>query len=242
MTDALLQVDAVTYRYGDLVAVDDFTLVVQPGERLALRGASGAGKSTLLDLIDGTVTPAAGRIVFAGQDITAWSADRRAAMGIARVFQKPQSAEWLTVCDNILHGARQHRRQGVHVVRQGAALVNALNANAYDLAAWAGLRDLADVLAGELSYGQRRRLDLAMAMAVEPMLLLLDEPTAGLSSEEAGFVGALLRNLPVQIAYLLVENDSVIADRRTSTAVHFNQPPLLRRRRDEPDRPAGGER
>ncbi|WP_051366889.1 ATP-binding cassette domain-containing protein [Hamadaea tsunoensis] len=217
----LLHVDRVTHRYDNLVTVDNLSLPLEYGQRLALRGANGSGKTTLLSLIDGTLTPASGRIMFAGNDITTWPPHRRAAFGIARVFQTPQAAARLSVRANILLGVRQHRHQGLKALPMTAAMARELDANAYEIAAWVGLTGLADVPAGLLSYGHRRQLDLAMALAIEPVLLLLDEPTAGLSPDETVIITGLLRDLPPRIAYVLVEHDTVVADRTTTAAVRL---------------------
>jgi len=225
VTEAL-RLDNVTHRYGNLVTVREVTLAVDYGQRLSLRGPNGAGKSTVLNLIDGSLTPASGRIRYGGMDITAWPAHRRAAAGIARVPQQPQSAGRLSVRANILLAARRHQHHGLRMVALPRAMARLLDERAYELAAWVGLTGFADVPAGMLSYGNRRQLDLAIALACSPALLLLDEPTAGLSPDETAAITGLLERLPRSVAYVLVEHDSVVADRTTSVAVHLDgQPP-----------------
>jgi len=206
----LLRLDALTRRYGHLTALHAVTLTVNTGDRLAVTGPNGAGKSTLLGLIDGTISPSNGVVSFAGRDITAWSADRRARAGIARVFQHPQVSRRHTVVGNISLALYQSSRLGSRLLPSRRSTADLMRDWARDLGQQVGLDSLYDTTAGQLAYGHLRQLDLAMALASQPSLLLLDEPTAGLSPAEADRVTALIRALPATLAVLLIEHDPQI--------------------------------
>jgi branched-chain amino acid transport system ATP-binding protein len=188
----ILRLAGVGRRYGDLAALDDLTLQLEPGERRALIGPNGAGKTTLLNLVAGALRPSAGRIHFHDRDVTRTSPARRARLGIGRTHQHPAVWPTLSAQDNILVAARRPWGR----LRPGAR----------DRLAAVGLADQAATRAGALSHGQRRQLELAMALAGEPTLLLLDEPAAGLAPPEVEVLAALLTDLPAGVAVLLVEH------------------------------------
>ena len=171
---ALLQLDAVSRRFGSLQVTDQLTLAVNPGEALGIIGPNGAGKTTLMNLIAGDVTVDAGRIHFDGQDITGWTPQRRCRAGIARSYQVPHPFVGLTVLENVLVGAVFGAGHGERAARPLA--LQAL--------ARTGLADKADRLAGSLPLLDRKRLELARALATEPKLLLLDEIAGGLTEHE----------------------------------------------------------
>ena len=171
---ALLQLDAVSRRFGSLQVTDQLTLAVNPGEALGIIGPNGAGKTTLMNLIAGDVTVDAGRIHFDGQDITGWTPQRRCRAGIARSYQIPHPFVGLTVLENVLVGAVFGAGHGERAARPLA--LQAL--------ARTGLADKADRLAGSLPLLDRKRLELARALATEPKLLLLDEIAGGLTEHE----------------------------------------------------------
>lgn len=171
---ALLQLDAVSRRFGSLQVTDQLTLAVDPGEALGIIGPNGAGKTTLMNLIAGDVTVDAGRIHFDGQDITGWTPQRRCRAGIARSYQVPHPFVGLTVLENVLVGAVFGAGHGERAARPLA--LQAL--------ARTGLADKADRLAGSLPLLDRKRLELARALATEPKLLLLDEIAGGLTEHE----------------------------------------------------------
>jgi branched-chain amino acid transport system ATP-binding protein len=171
---ALLEVRNVWQRFGGLVANSDVSIVVEPGEIVGLIGPNGAGKSTLFNLIAGVYTPTQGTIVFDGQDITRLPSAARCERGIARTFQVVKSFETMSVIDNVIVGAlirttdmREARRRA-HVVLE-----------------FAGLDARADILASDLIPSEKRRLEIARALATEPKLLLLDEALTGLTAVEA---------------------------------------------------------
>jgi branched-chain amino acid transport system ATP-binding protein len=188
----ILEVDNLGRRYGDLAALDGVALQVAPGERRALIGPNGAGKTTLLNLVGGALRPTAGRIRFAGRDVTRMPPARRARLGIGRTHQHPAVWPTLSALDNVLVAARRPWGR--------------LRAGARDHLAAVGLADVAGTPAGALSHGQRRQLELAMALAGDPALLLLDEPAAGLSPPEVELLAGLLATLPDGVAVLLVEH------------------------------------
>ncbi|GAA4245921.1 ABC transporter ATP-binding protein [Dactylosporangium darangshiense] len=188
----ILRLDGLGRRYGDLAALDDVALQLEPGERRALIGPNGAGKTTLLNLVAGALRPSAGRIRFNDRDVTRTSPARRARLGIGRTHQHPAIWPTLSALDNVLVAARRPWGR----LRPGAR----------DHLAAVGLADQATTRAGSLSHGQRRQLELAMALAGGPRLLLLDEPAAGLSPPEVELLASLLAALPGDVAVLLVEH------------------------------------
>jgi branched-chain amino acid transport system ATP-binding protein len=207
MTDrpSLLAVDAVSRRYGSLTALDRVDLRIAAGERRALIGPNGAGKTTLLDLVGGVTRPDGGRIRFDGRDITRLGPARRAHRGIGRIHQRPAVWPSLTALDNVVVAAWRHAggfrrawspgRFEARLRRPGAELLDRL-----------GLAADAGTLAAHLSHGQRRQLEIAMALAGRPRLLLLDEPAAGLSAGDVHRLVELLANLPRTVSLLLVEH------------------------------------
>jgi branched-chain amino acid transport system ATP-binding protein len=189
---ALLEVEAVSRRYGSLVALDGIDLRIGEGERHALIGPNGAGKTTLLDLVAGAARPDGGRIRVAGRDLTRLGPARRARRGVGRIHQRPAVWPSLSTLDNIaVAGARRRGgyRRTLPVARD---LLSSLA--------------LPDVAAAQLSHGQRRQLEIAMALAGRPRLLLLDEPAAGLSAVEFAQLSEVLGDLPRTVTVLLVEH------------------------------------
>lgn len=171
---ALLLLDAISRRFGSLQVTDRLTLAVEPGEALGIIGPNGAGKTTLMNLIAGDVPVDGGRILFDGEDITGWTPQRRCRAGIARSYQIPHPFVGLTVLENVLVGAVFGAGHGERAARPLA--LQAL--------ARTGLADKADRLAGSLPLLDRKRLELARALATEPKLLLLDEIAGGLTEHE----------------------------------------------------------
>ncbi|MFB9237914.1 ABC transporter ATP-binding protein [Plantactinospora siamensis] len=199
----LLAAEGLSRRYGSLTVVDRVDLRIADGQRHALIGPNGAGKSTLLDLIGGAQRPDGGRIRFAGVDVTATGPAPRARLGIGRIHQRPAVWPSLSVLDNVAVAALPHAgrgswwpgRYGRRVRRPAAELLDRL-----------GLAEHAARPAGHLSHGQRRQLEIAMALAGRPRLLLLDEPAAGLSASDTQRLVGLIAELPRTVAVLLVEH------------------------------------
>jgi branched-chain amino acid transport system ATP-binding protein len=170
----LLEARHITQRFSGLVANDDVSIIVQPGEIVGLIGPNGAGKSTLFNLIAGVFHPTSGSIVFDGEDVTALPATARCSRGIARTFQVVKSFESMTVIDNVIVGALV-RTSGVRAAR----------VKAYEVLEFAGLVHQAEAPANELIPSEKRRLEVARALATSPKLLLLDEVLTGLTPSEA---------------------------------------------------------
>jgi branched-chain amino acid transport system ATP-binding protein len=211
----LLSAAGLTCRFGRLAALDGVDLDLSHGERRAVIGPNGAGKSTLVNLLTGTVRPSGGRVTFAGRDITTAHPARRARLGIARTFQTPALADSLTALDNVIIGARRQpgqRREGgaLYAVRQLAIL---------------GIARTAHTPAGQLPHGQRRLLEIAVALAARPRLLLLDEPAAGLTDSDLPRLLDCLHRLPDQVTVLLVEHhmDVVTAVATAVTVLHHGR-------------------
>ncbi len=215
---ALLSCHDLTRRFGGLTAVDRVTLDFAVGEVHAVIGTNGAGKSTLVNMLSGEMPASSGRIVLGGQDITAWPQPRRARAGIGRSYQRTTLFPEFTVLENCrLSAQAAHARPwALWESATGCATSGRIAAGA--LAA-AGLASVAGQAAGSLSHGGKRQLEIAMCLATEPRVLLLDEPLAGMGSEETERMLALLASLKTGHAILLVEHDMDavfrIADRIT---------------------------
>jgi branched-chain amino acid transport system ATP-binding protein len=204
----LLECRRLVRRFGALVAVDDVDLTVEPGEIRALIGPNGAGKSTVFNLITSVLKPSAGQVVFAGEDITAMPVHQVAQKGIARTFQRCHVFPALSVRENvrIAAQARDHRRWRL---LGGGTVLTSSAAAADEAIARVRLARLAGVPAAALSHGDQRLLEVAMAIAQKPRLLLLDEPTQGLSIEETGRAVQILKDMLAagDVSVLLVEHD-----------------------------------
>jgi len=200
----LLVLTGLTRRYGALAAVDGLDLRVRRGARHALLGPNGAGKSTVLAMVAGATEATSGTIAFAGRDITRLGPARRSRLGIARAFQQPAVVPSLSVLDNVCLAAWRHTDVRAPCRRAGYRRL-AVEAAAH--LETVGLRGQADTIAGELSHGARRLLDIAMALAGRPELLLLDEPAAGLTDVDIARLSAVLRALPHEVTVILVEHD-----------------------------------
>ncbi|MGH7316577.1 MAG: ABC transporter ATP-binding protein, partial [Candidatus Rokuibacteriota bacterium] len=191
-------------------AVDGVALSVRPGERRALIGPNGAGKTTLFNLISGALPLSAGRIALFGRDVTHAPTHRRAALGLARTFQITTLFPDLTVLDNCVLAVQAHspvRFSMLRPVGSYPALLERARATLGRLE----LESLADAVVRNLSHGEQRQLEIALALAGHPRVLLLDEPTAGLSPAESRLMAGLLRRLDPAITVLMIEHDMDIA-------------------------------
>ena len=206
MAEALLSVQGLRKHYGGLAVTNDVSLEVLPGEIHALIGPNGAGKTTLIHQVTGTVAPDAGRVVFAGADITRFSFPRRVHAGLARSFQITSIIAGFSVLENVALAVQAKSGSSFRFFR-AAASEEALNGAARDALAEVGLTDRAAIMAGALSHGEKRALEIAIALATQPRLLLLDEPLAGAGPEETERLITLLRRLKSRYAILLVEHD-----------------------------------
>ncbi|MDP3821036.1 MAG: ABC transporter ATP-binding protein [Burkholderiales bacterium] len=203
---ASLQTEGLVKRYGALLVTDNVSLDIRSGELHALIGPNGAGKTTLINQLSGELPSNAGRIHFDGHDVTAEPIHRRARSGLLRSYQITSIFEEFTVLENAALAALGARQQAWGFWRPMLADARA-RAAAEEAVEAAGLTALASTLAGELAYGQRRQLELAIALAAGPKFLLLDEPMAGMSVQESAAVTTLLRGLKRRYTILLVEHD-----------------------------------
>jgi branched-chain amino acid transport system ATP-binding protein len=182
----LLQLEGISKRFGGLPAVDSLSFLVRPGEVLGIIGPNGAGKSTLVGLIAGALRPTFGKVIYQGKDISRMPANRRAHLGIARTFQITQPFTGLDIRENVLVGALFGRQ---HLSRHGALRV------ADEVLGRVGLADKATLKGNQLTTADRKRLELARALATDPTLLMLDEVMAGLTSTEVAQAVTLIREI-----------------------------------------------
>jgi branched-chain amino acid transport system ATP-binding protein len=206
VAEPVLALDALRKNFGALVVTDNITLSVLPGELHAVIGPNGAGKTTLINEISGLLAPDSGRIVFAGRDVTAMPPHERAQRGLARSFQITSVLPAFTVRENVALAVQAHAGSSFRFFGD-AAKEETLNAKAMAALAEVGLSDRADLRAGHLSHGEKRALEIAIALAAEPKLLLLDEPMAGTGREETDRLVEVLLRLKGRFAMLLVEHD-----------------------------------
>ncbi len=218
MSEPLLRVTNLVKRFEGVIATDDLTLDVAVGELHAVIGPNGAGKSTLIGQVGGQITPDSGRIHFAGRDITALPIYRRSSLGLARSFQIASLFLELSVLDNVALAVQAHAGHSFRFWRD-ACTGPELRQPARAALARVGLDQRGEVTASALSHGERRLLELAIALAGQPRMLLLDEPMAGLGPEESSRMTKMLRTLKRQLTILLVEHDMetvfTLADRVT---------------------------
>jgi branched-chain amino acid transport system ATP-binding protein len=200
----------VSRAFGGLRAVDAVSLTVSAGERRALIGPNGAGKTTLFNLIAGTVPVSTGSIRLFGRDVTRAAAHRRAALGLARTFQINNLFPALTVLENCLLAVQALTPTKFSMLRPLGGYAD-LAERARATLALVGLDDRGDATVRNLSHGEQRQLEIALALAGRPRVLLLDEPTAGLSPAESQHMARLLRTLDPAITVLLIEHDMDIA-------------------------------
>lgn len=202
----LLQVDGLVKSYGGLRATDHASLSVRAGEMHALIGPNGAGKTTLIQLISGALAPNAGRIQFDGMDITRMPMHQRVAHGLARSFQITSIFNRLSVWDNLALAVQAHAGHSLNFWRP-ARRDAARYAQAAEVAERVGLMHQINQLAGALSHGEQRQLEVGLALATRPKLLLLDEPMAGMGPDESERMLSLLQGLRGETTLLLVEHD-----------------------------------
>lgn len=204
----LLECRGLVRRFGALVAVDGIDLAVEPGEIRAVIGPNGAGKSTVFNLITSVLKPSAGQVIFAGEDVTGMPVHQVAQKGIARTFQLCHIFPALTVRENVRIAAQARDGRRWQFLGGGGVLNRSASA-ADDAIGRMRLTRLADATAAMLSHGDQRLLEIAMAIAQKPRLLMLDEPTQGLSIEETGRAVQILKDMLAagDLSVLLVEHD-----------------------------------
>ena len=218
MTEPILRVTALSRHFGGLAAVSDVSLELRMSEVHAVIGPNGAGKTTLIDLLSGDLAPSAGSIRFEGREIAGLAADRIARLGIGRSYQKANIFPDFTLIENCRLAA-QARLAGSMRFFRPALTRRDLTASAERVLAQVGLAEPWDRLAGLVSHGEQRQLEIAMTLATAPQVLLLDEPLAGMGTAEAERMVGLLQRLKAEHAILLVEHDMdavfALADRLT---------------------------
>ena len=206
MADPLLRVDALVRRFGGILATDHVSLDVARGELHAIIGPNGAGKTTLISQLTGHLAPHAGSIFLGGRDITGLPAYRRSTLGLARSFQVTSLLSDFTAADNVALAAQAHDGHSFRFwgnARKERGLREAARAALERV----GLVGRADVPVSKLSHGEQRELELAVALATKPQLLLLDEPMAGLGATESARMVKLLSELRKEVTIVLVEHD-----------------------------------
>jgi branched-chain amino acid transport system ATP-binding protein len=200
-----LSTEKLTVRFGGLAALNAVDFAVQRGEIRAIIGPNGAGKSTFFNCLTGVLRPTAGRIVFGAEDITGLTPDQISQKGIARSYQITNIMPNATVLENV-RVAAQSRRHGWNMIRNRMAFGDLIEKAERALDS-VGLLAKADELASNLSHGEQRNLEIGIALATEPALLCLDEPTAGMSAAETHETIALVRRISEQLTILIVEHD-----------------------------------
>ena len=219
-----LSLSNVSKAFEGLRAVDGVSLAVAAGERRAIIGPNGAGKTTLFSLISGETRPTEGQILFFGRDVTRLRTYRRAALGLSRTYQITNLFPRLTALENCLLAVQALTPAKLHLHRAlGRYTEHFIRARAVLEAV--GLKGKEDEVARNLSHGEQRQLEIALALAAAPKLLLLDEPTAGLSPAESHMMTALLKKLDPAITMLVIEHDMDVAFELTDriTVLHYGK-------------------
>jgi branched-chain amino acid transport system ATP-binding protein len=218
MADALLRIEGLAKRFGGVVASDDVRLDVMRGELHAIIGPNGAGKTTLIGQLAGEIVPDAGRIHFDGQDITPLPVHARSLLGLARTFQITSLFPHFTALENVALAVQAHAGHSFRFWRP-AQMEPELREPARAALERVGLSHRANTLLAAMSHGEHRQLELAIALASQPSMLLLDEPMAGLGPDESARMVKTLRQLKSELTILLIEHDMeavfALADRIT---------------------------
>jgi branched-chain amino acid transport system ATP-binding protein len=223
LTGPILQTEGLTVRFGGLTALRQVALAVPAGEIRAIIGPNGAGKSTLFNCLTGVLKPTEGRVLFAGEDVTGLPPDAMSRRGIARSYQITNILPGATVLENVRIAA-QSRRHAWNLVRHHRALTDVL-VRAREVLGAVGLAAKEDETAANLSHGEQRHLEIGIALATEPRLLCLDEPTAGMSLGETQATVELIRRITRGLTILIVEHDMevVMGLAGTITVLHYGE-------------------
>jgi branched-chain amino acid transport system ATP-binding protein len=206
MTEAMLDIQGLRKSFGGVIATDGVTLGIDAGELHAIIGPNGAGKTTLIAQLSGDLTPDAGHVVFDGKDITTLPTHRRSHIGMARSFQITSVFMGLSVIDNVALAVQAHDGHSFRFWKPATTELQ-LRKPALEVLEKVGLANRAGSIASALSHGERRQLEIAMALATNPRFLLLDEPMAGMGVEESAAMVDILRSLKGEKTILLVEHD-----------------------------------
>lgn len=218
----ILRVEKLHKHFGGLSAVNGVSFAVEEGERRAIIGPNGAGKTTLFNLVSGELAPSNGRVFFAGQDITALPTNRRAQLGMARTFQRNNLFLGLTVWENVRLAGHAYKGVGARAFGGTESAQSEIIASSLERV---GLLERRNTLARNLSHGEQRQLEVAVALAMQPKALLLDEPAAGMSPAETTRLMDILREMPRTITLLVIEHDMdlVFGLCERITVLHYGQ-------------------
>lgn len=235
MAEALLRIEKLVRRFGGIIATDNLSLDIAADELHAIIGPNGAGKTTLISQLIGQLRPSAGTIHFAGEDITHLPAWRRSHLGLARSFQITSLLPDFTAAENVALAAQARAGHSFRFFAN-ARYERPLREAAESALARVGLADRANMVVSKLSHGEQRQLELAVALATRPRLLLLDEPMAGLGATESARMVKLLADLRREVTIVLVEHDMnavfALADRITvlvyGRVIASDVPPAIR--------------
>jgi branched-chain amino acid transport system ATP-binding protein len=206
MTEPILQVRGLSKHFGGLAAVDDVSFDVKVGELHAVIGPNGAGKTTLINMLSGDLSPSAGSVLFRGIEMAQLAPERRSRLGVGRSYQKVNIFPAFSVLENCRLAAQSREPRPVNWLRDAMSYDKVLE-NARQALSAVGLGNRAAVMAATLSHGEQRQLEIAMSLATDPKLLLLDEPLAGMGAEETLNMVELIGELTANHAILLVEHD-----------------------------------
>ncbi len=218
---SVLQVSQLSKHYGGLAALKDVSLETCKGERRAIIGPNGAGKTTLLDTITGEVSPSEGTVCLGGRDVTALPVHTRANLGLGYTFQHSNLFDSLTALENVCLAVQHHRGIARKLFRAAVAFEE-VTASAVELLQQVGIAALQEQVASTLAYGQQRALEVALALATQPKVLLLDEPTAGMSPAETKDMVELIRTMPRSLTILIVEHDMDVVFRLADRVTVLN--------------------
>jgi branched-chain amino acid transport system ATP-binding protein len=208
--ESCLRLEGVSKNFEGLLAVEDVSFEISSGERRAVIGPNGAGKTTLFNLIAGNLSPTRGKVFLLGENITKLPCHRRAHKGIARTYQITNLFFNLPVIDNLVLAAQALERTKFSLFRPITSYRH-LYEKGLELLSWIGMETTRDELVKNLSYGVQRQIEILLALTKDPRLLLLDEPTAGLSPAEAAMMVEILKRLPSHITFLIIEHDMDVA-------------------------------
>jgi branched-chain amino acid transport system ATP-binding protein len=218
MNEVLLSAKHLTKRFGGLAAVNDVSVDLSQGRIHAVIGPNGAGKSTLTNLLSGDLAPTSGTVTLGGQDVTGWKPEKISRAGLGRSYQKTNIFLPFTVWENVRLAAQSRTPHPAAWLRR-ATDIQANNDRATQAIELAGLQNRKNAIAGTISHGEQRQLEIAMTLATEPKVLLLDEPLAGMGTAEAELMVQLLLRIKPGHAIMLVEHDMdavfALADRLT---------------------------
>ena len=205
-TAPLMQATSLSRHFGGLAAVDQVSVVLQVGEVHAVIGTNGAGKSTLINMLSGEIEASGGAIMLRGADITGWSQARRARAGVGRTYQRTTIFPKFSLLENCRLAAQASSQRPWSLWQAASSCAQSLE-RAWEALEAAGLQEWAHRIAGAISHGQQRQLEIAMCLATSPAVLLLDEPLAGMGAEETDRMLSMLERLKQAHAILLVEHD-----------------------------------